>query len=296
MRTLKSGAAKVQVKPIRFNKIVANWQKGHRTAIIDGERYYTLNGMPNWMTQQKVVERTEEAVARGSQWLDTIDQTTESLLASPTLKRKSLEEIITHAKIVALDEEEQQYAIGNTMIVCKPTWTGEVKTIRKKGKKKESIPSATSSTSSIQTAIPGRIQGKAKTTKSTLSSVSSSSLHFLKQVALNPTRPSSQSAVTMGTSEKRKIVFATVSSLENDDFDMPTVRPPSQHSTTLSEAENSINREEHYRFFEAIAWLVTQKNDEFMVEMNHMRQQIQGLGEEIRGLATLVGPSMTTRI
>ena len=113
------------------------------------------------------------------------------------------------------------------------------------------------STFSIQTAIPSRIQGAKNTRKSTLSSVSSGSLHFLKQVALNPIRPSTQSAVTMGTSEKRKIVFATVSGQEDHDVDMPTARPPSQHSTTPSEAENSRKGEEHFRSLEAIAWLVT---------------------------------------
>ena len=204
------------------------------------------------MTLQKAVGKTEEAVARGAQWLDTIDQTMERLLASLTPERKSLEEIITHAKIIALDEEAQQYATGNTIIVCKPTWTGEVKTIQKKGKKNAST-SSVPSTSSIQTAIRGRIQEGKKTKKSTLSSVSSGSRHFLKQVALNPALPSLQSAVTIGTSEKRKIVFATISGQEDNDVDMPIARPPAQHSTTPSEAENLMKGEQHYRSLEAIA-------------------------------------------
>ena len=46
-----------------------NWRRGQRTVLIDGDRYYTLEGTTNWNLDEKGEERVTLAAHRGEEWI-----------------------------------------------------------------------------------------------------------------------------------------------------------------------------------------------------------------------------------
>ena len=46
-----------------------NWRRGQRTVLIDGDRYYTLEGATNWNLDEKGEERVTLAAHKGEEWI-----------------------------------------------------------------------------------------------------------------------------------------------------------------------------------------------------------------------------------
>ena len=56
-----------------------NWRRGQRTVLIDGDRYYTLEGATNWNLEEKGEERVTLAAYRGEEWIKEREKTNNPL-------------------------------------------------------------------------------------------------------------------------------------------------------------------------------------------------------------------------